>query len=244
MGLTVWTPKGFEFEQGKIRDLVSGKYPKIVNLVSPLDFEWSYLHLSIFIEAWASHKFELFRPPGLESLSSKSLLEFVDQFVKLYLKESPILKSVETHWLQTAADVENLDARSVVKKTDGSQGKEVYVLGALTSGVRQNVKKMVRNWIAWSDMKEAKLLPWWVEQKFVEASFLPPDLHPSWIKFNVDVRPHVFVSAGVPSLPALWGRTNFKMPGYFNNVSQQAFELVVTTPKQCERALFGQSGIK
>lgn len=236
MGLQIWTTSSLKDSPEKRTKIVSGHFSKIVNLSGPdhLGLEWP--DQLKFDRAFKQKKFELFFSPSVEVLSSKALLPFVEEFIRIYLGEEPILKTQPTRWITDANEIMTLQ-NSVVKKSDGIQGSEVYILNTLTEKGRRNLVSNIHSWDAWDEIKRNHKVPRFVLQELVETSYIPAELPDSWVRFNVDFRPHVFVVRGDPLIPAIWGRANFKFPGFLNNVSRNAMELVITTETQCERLL-------
>lgn len=187
-----------------------------------------------------SREVDFLTPPGTTLLGNKAFLPLVDNFIRIYLKEKPIIKTQPTEWVRGFLSDEVIQPGWVVKKTDGQQGSEVYIIDHMPETLRKNLQLKVQNWAAASMISTNLQRPHYIRQKLVDPSFIPStaDAKSAWIKFNVDFRPQIFVLGNESSTPAIWGRASFKFPGHLNNVSQGAFEVVVNSASgACEGKL-------
>jgi uncharacterized circularly permuted ATP-grasp superfamily protein len=240
LGLKILKYSDVKDANDKFAELAAGRYKKIINLGDIQNMGLGYTELNTMMEAYRDGKFQLFLSPGVGFLSTKALLPFVDDFVRIYLKEEPLLRSQPTKLVSSPQDLAQ-PGNWVVKKADGLQGEEVYVLSNLTEMGRAALATNIQAWVAFSNLKDNQSIPWFIMQEYVEPSYVPAEMPTSWVKFNVDFRPHVFVTGGKSQPPAIWGRANWKLPGFLNNVSQNAMELVVTSDDLCERSLLRRS---
>lgn len=236
LGLKVIDLASLTEDSQDLYDILNGKYQKLVNISAIHNLKDPATRDKIF-EAFRARKFDLFAAPGITAVGSKALLPVMDKLTELYFSQSAQLATQPTEWILAASELDKIRKGWVVKKSNGAQGSEVYVLDHLTEEGRQNLILKVTQWEVGGQASFGAQMPYYVRQELVDPSYIPADLNNSWVKFNVDFRPHVFVVNGEPSTPAIWGRASWKIPGVLNNVSQSAMELIVTTPGQCERTL-------
>lgn len=236
MGIRVVEPSSFKNDSEELNKLLNGEYAKVINFSSLYDLP-SYPVVHKLHRAFHDKRFELFTAPGIELVANKAFLPFVDRLTELYFKQQPKIRTQETEWVLSADDLQGLESGWAIKKVNGNQGREVFILDHLTQKGRDFLRTTLDEWAAHGDVRENGRLPNWVKQKLVDMSYLPAQLGETWIKFNIDFRPHTFVIRGEPLPPAIWGRASWKIPGVLNNVSQSAMEMVVTTPSLCEREL-------
>lgn len=216
------------------------KIKKIINLCEPYYLGDNHIQKFLWISLFKKQQVKFFFSPGLSILSTKVLLPFVDDFIRLYLNQEPILKTQPTEWITANAMLldETMDESWVVKKTDGAQGEGVFVVKDLTQSGKKALRNLIGEGLSLMALKQGMMLPLFVRQKLVDPSYIPATIPDSWVKFNVDYRPHTFVINGMPQMPAIWGRASSKLPGILNNVSQGAMELVIKTPTgACEDSL-------
>lgn len=225
----------------ELKDILTGKYKKIVNFYSLFELDDVAL-MNKMIQGFKDGKFDLMVGPGIDGLGSKAMLPFIDQLSEVYFGKRAILLSQPTRWITEPSDVEKYKSGWVIKQVDGRQGKQVYIMDAMTDSGKSNLAKHLQEWKDHALFYENENPPRFIAQEMVDTSFIPADLNNSWVKFNVDYRPHVFIVNGKPTKPAIWGRASWKLPGVLNNVSQTAMELVVTSPSLCERELMSGGG--
>lgn len=222
-------------DSDELKTLVSGKIKKVINLYSPYDMPGHTITMQL-LEAFAAGKIDLFVAPGIDALGSKAMLPFIDRLTRLFLGENSRLLSQSTYWITSPEEIDGLDGNWVVKKANGRQGSQVYLMNALTTDGRKNLKTHIEEWMSYYKLRSNAIWPMFIRQERLVPSVIPAGAD-SWVQFNVDYRPHVFVVAGEPMNPVIWGRASLNALGTLNNVSQTAMELVVTTPNRCEREL-------
>ncbi len=233
LGLNVVSSEHIASIEFKMNFYKPGTKRKIVNLqhVSSFDIDHN-AHYLLANEFKLGHV-DLMFSPGTEILTSKRLLPLVDMFIEFYLKEKPILKTQPTAPLQSNEPEDGW----VIKDAEGSQGTGVYVMDHLTDLGKERLFDLTLDSFSSDRLMHSFPRVTYVKQKFVDPSFIPAEAG-SWVKFNVDFRPLIIVQGETTPAPVIWGRANLKLPGYLNNVSQGAFELVIKTPDgDCERKL-------
>ncbi|MCC6277826.1 MAG: circularly permuted type 2 ATP-grasp protein [Oligoflexia bacterium] len=165
----------------------------------------------------------LLNAPATEILSNKALLPYVDQMIRFYLSEEPLLPSQETEVIDSRWAV-SLPGK-VIKKANGSQGKDVIILDNQIGGDFDRIDRFVLNQRAFDRMHPSRSSIW-VVQPFVPMSTMATPMG----RYTVDLRPHTYVAnpdmIHVSSIP--WGRTSPLKGSGLNNVSQGAYELAVT----------------
>lgn len=194
-----------------------------------------------YMQAIKSGKLKFLASPDLDILSSKAFLPFVDNMIRFYLNEEPILVTQPTKWVDpTSYDFQmrlrnpDLMQDSVLKGVNGAQGSEVFVIRSLPNNVLEDLINVMNKLSKSSNLAsfnsdEPPLIPEYIEQEYLDVSFLPTAPQGSWFNFNVDMRPILYVNGrDILVHDKIWGRAAPKIPGVLNNVSQTAYELIVT----------------
>jgi hypothetical protein len=213
LGLNIVSFQEMQYGSQPIRDMVNGKYKKVINLFPltglPIDSISDFNVDTSFRETDTKY----FQGPGVDFLGSKALLPFVESFVQLYLNEKPLLSAPPTRQILFPKDIPSpSEIGWVVKESDGLQGKGVYILDTLDETGKELLRISVEH-AAIQDFTQGHMpRPRFIAQRYVEASYLPADLPNSWVRFNIDYRPHVFVIGDQPEPPVIWGRGNWKIP--------------------------------
>jgi uncharacterized circularly permuted ATP-grasp superfamily protein len=125
----------------------------------------------------------LFNAPGTGVLGNKALMPFIDDVIRFYTREEPILRTPPTRLLADGVLPADLD-NWVVKTATGCQGTEVFVLGWQPRYRRD----LVANWVRkkWSGVAA-------VAQRYVEPSRLTPAGPAAWDGYRVEIRPVTYV---------------------------------------------------
>lgn len=235
LGIKILDVSSLESGNQELKKIINGDYKKVINIYQIFDFK-DYPPMVDVLDAFKNKKIDLFSVPGIEAMSSKAMLPYVDRLSEIYLGRSP-LETQNSKWVTSSADLKDLRSGWVVKRSNGKQGSEIYILDQLSEDGRENLIHGIRAWEAYDRLHVQHAIPRFMMQEHVDPSYIPAEIPNSWVRFNVDFRPHVFVIGGIPLAPVIWGRANWKIPGFLNNVSQNAMELVVATPSHCERSL-------
>ena len=121
--------------------------------------------------------------PGTGVLGNKALLPYIDDVIRFFTGQDPILPTPSTRLLRDGllpADKENW----VVKTTAGCQGTEVFVLGWQPRQRLEAIEGLVRK--EWSGAVA-------VAQRYVEPSRLTPAGPGGWDGYRVEIRPVTYV---------------------------------------------------
>ena len=125
----------------------------------------------------------LFNAPGTGILGNKALLPHVDDMIRFFCHEEPLLATPPTHVLDGGALPSDPDDW-VVKSAAGCQGTEVFVLRAQPPGRLAAIRDLVRR--GWPRMV-------FVAQRRVEPSHLATAGPGSWDTQLVELRPVTYV---------------------------------------------------
>jgi uncharacterized circularly permuted ATP-grasp superfamily protein len=219
-------------------EITSGKVERIINFSDPLQYQLppeKYLELFTY---FSKSDLRFMTSPGVEILGSKALLPKIEDLIRLYLKEEPILNTQDSTRVTTEDDLKFDESGWVYKMVNENQGKGVYLIDALPESNQKATKRYLRNVLNWIKIHKEHDEPWIIRQRMIDSSYLSLGEPKSWLRFSVDIRPLTFVSGDVkiPNV-ALWGRAVLKSQGAKNNVSISAMELVITNPENCEDLL-------
>lgn len=215
--------------------LTNGKVKKIINFYEPASIGLEYDAFEKLLMKFKDKSVQFMTSPGCETLGTKAMLPFVESFIKLYLNETPIIKTQPTEWI---TDNNLIEKGWWIKKSNGNQGSQVYRVSDLQDSGIEKLKETVLAWKGFSRVTKGAQRPWYIRQKEVDPSYLPSANTASWVNFNVDYRPHIFAVSPDAEMPIIWGRANWKLPGHLNNVSRGAFEMVIKTSRgKCEGKL-------
>ena len=150
---------------------------------------------------------------GTGVADDKRVYPYVDDMVRFYLREEPIVRSVPTYDLADGAAraevFERLD-ELVVKPRDGYGGVGVVIGRAATSAQLRAVRAEI-----------AEAPEGWVAQETVSLSSHPTVIDGALAPRHVDVRPFVFYD----------GKRARALPGGLTRVALEAGELVVNSSK-------------
>jgi uncharacterized circularly permuted ATP-grasp superfamily protein len=125
----------------------------------------------------------LFNAPGTGVLGNKALMPFIDDVIRFYTRQEPILRTPPTRLLTDG--VLPVDTNNwVVKTAAGCQGTEVFVLRWQPRDRRDLVADRVRK--EWSGVAA-------VAQRYVEPSRLTPAGPTAWDGYRVEIRPVTYV---------------------------------------------------
>ena len=117
--------------------------------------------------------------PGIGLVANKALLAFSDELVRFYLGQEPLLSPPDT----TLLDLRIPRRRTVVKRTDGCEGSDVYFVHGDDPADRVRIEELAARWGRSGG----------VVQAFVEPSRLPVGGSTSWCWFRVELRPITYV---------------------------------------------------
>lgn len=157
----------------------------------------------------------MFNAPGTGVMGAKALLPYIDDIVRYYMRDEPILATPPTRLLADGvlpADSENW----VVKTSAGCQGSEVFVLGWQSRDQLRVIQELVHN--NWTGAAA-------VAQRYVEPSRLTPAGWNSWDGYRVEIRPVTYVlgwQAVYVSEHATGKVVSVYDPRRLNNISQGA----------------------
>jgi hypothetical protein len=178
-------------------------------------------------QASSAGRVKISNGPGFELLEDKELCSHVDQLVRHYLGEEPILRTVPTYsfgsesgLLKAVFDNPEMQGNVVVKRVDGRGGDGVWV-GAKISRA---------DFLAARPAVEAEPEAF-IVQKYTALSQVDGHL--------VDLRGHSFISntsqelsggPGVAVSPVLWGRGVVEEGGNGKvNISDRGFEFAIAS---------------
>lgn len=119
--------------------------------------------------------------PGIEALGNKAWLPFMDEVVAFYSSGEPILRAAESHVCR-AMPADHADW--VLKRSNGSQGREVFFLDRMSEAERQQLNARREAW----GRPECAVL-----QRRVNASFVSSASDAPSCRFQVELRPFAFV---------------------------------------------------
>lgn len=127
-------------------------------------------------------KVPMFEAPLIKYTSSKGFLPFMENMVRFYLNEDPILRSPETHLL-TEAKLPAEPQNWVLKRADEAEGKGVLVLPRMFPSQLEAAGELLKEWMA----GETSFVV--VKQRYLPPSYLPTAAPGGWQNFLVDLRP-------------------------------------------------------
>lgn len=159
----------------------------------------------------------LMMAPGLEALGNKALLPFLDEIVSFYTGDEPILRTAKTE-LCPAIPVD--PTGWVLKRSNGCQGKEVFFLDEMSAVERSELEASLSKWEPAGAIR----------QRRVSSSFLPIAPSMAWFRFQVELRPVVFVLGDSVALVSehASGRASSNLDSRgVGNMSQGAYYLTV-----------------
>jgi UDP-N-acetylmuramoyl-tripeptide--D-alanyl-D-alanine ligase len=125
----------------------------------------------------------LLNTPGTGLLGNKCLLPFVDDMIRFYCEEEPVLRSPTTFAI-TDGDLPEDPTRWVIKSAAGSQGTDVHVLGDRPPAAVEQVRERIRN--SWPERAA-------VAQMYVEPSYLSPGGTNAWDVYRLELRVFAYV---------------------------------------------------
>lgn len=193
--------------------------------------------------AFVEQGIAFFESPFTEILAHKSLLPFMDEIVRFYMNQEPLIQTIPTH-LMTGPEVIPQDIENwVFKRTNQRAGEGVYLGSMFHAPFRDAWLEKFRD-IAdgvKSSSFTAEPFPSYVYQEYVKPSVLPEGGPHSWAYRHVDLRPFVYVTGkGLPvTSPAMWGRAVPEFEGK-SNLSIEgtaSAALVVLVADDCEGLL-------
>jgi hypothetical protein len=127
------------------------------------------------------HGAALLNGPGTGLLGNKALLPFIDDLVRYYRGEEPLVTTPTTHLLSDG--VPEPSDGWMVKSAAGHSGTEVFLLDNAHPERQRQVQDLVRS----------SPVPAWVAQRYVEPSRLSPGGPGSWDAWCVEIRPMLYV---------------------------------------------------
>jgi hypothetical protein len=125
----------------------------------------------------------LLNAPGTGSLGNKALLPFVDDMIRFYCAEEPLLATATTKILRDGLLPEDA-SRWVVKLATGCQGRDVFVPGMRSHEQLASAQKT---------LTRSSPTGGAVAQAYVEPSRLSPTGPGSWDAFRLELRPIAYV---------------------------------------------------
>ena len=133
----------------------------------------------------------LFESPGVKVVDNKGFLPFVEEFVRFYLKEEPILRTQPTELVREPVLPD--PALWVVKKADGLESRQVLLLPRMRPSQLRAAGKTLEGWLAQRRETDGRP-PVVVRQRYVSPSYLPLSPEPaSWAGLLVELRPITYV---------------------------------------------------
>lgn len=206
------------------------------NEISFLDYEQEALQSKGLTELWRNKKVGISYTPGVEFIGDKEFYIYIEDIIRFYLNEEPILKNIESVSFVDKDGKIKLDfiskvfasvKRYVIKKVDGRGGDAVWVGQKLTSAEAEVLKKEIE--------KEPTK---YIVQKFTPLSHMTDAHQPHRIldlRVLADVGPSGVVVSDVP-----WGRGLSVNGNGKVNLSDhgRAFTVLVerSSAFRCERA--------
>lgn len=139
--------------------------------------------LSAMIDDAFHQRIALFNAPGTSVLGNKALLPYVDEMIRFYCREEPIIESPPTHLLDNGQFPAQPD-HWVVKSTAGCQGTEVFELRRQPPPRLDEIRSLVRE--SWPKVT-------FVAQSHVEPSHLSTGGPGAWDTLLVELRPVTYV---------------------------------------------------
>lgn len=143
-------PKTGKINYKKIEEFLKKESPYLVEL----DEKWG---MKGIFEAVTAGKIGMTNSPGMEFIGDKEFYIYVEEMIRFYLKEEPILKSMKTASFRTFdengneildrlafKEVEKNFNRYVVKGVDGRGGDAVWVGPKVSQETRAQVMKLVK----------------------------------------------------------------------------------------------------
>lgn len=192
---------------------------------------------------------EHFPAYGTTFLSSKIFLPFIEDFIRFYLNEEPILKTLPSRLVSDPKELVKIGTdlaegndvayeNKVFKHPDGAQGSNVAILSKMNRAQKATLGRIIGTQAlmvdtAGVDHFGAPL----IIQDELEPSHIPVSQGNDWLKLSIDMRPLTLVMGRqirVRSRP--WVRGAFQFGHSLNNVSQGAFELAALLESDCEAA--------
>lgn len=133
----------------------------------------------------------LFEAPGVKVVDNKGFLPFVEDMIRFYLGEEPILRTQPTELVREGALP---DPRGwVVKKADGLESKQVLLLPRMRASQLRAAERTLAGWLSQPRETDGRP-PVVVRQRYVEPSYLPFSPEPaSWAGLLVELRPITYV---------------------------------------------------
>ncbi|MEO0335625.1 MAG: circularly permuted type 2 ATP-grasp protein, partial [Pseudomonadota bacterium] len=210
------------------------QWKAVVNLAHP-NFDDDYRMFRAYeADFFGNSETPFFRAPGASVVGSKFFSMYAARFIRFYLNQRPILKTPKAQVLNPNS-VRRAPEKWVVKSIDGQQGSSVKVLNRSTQPEIDYVLTLGEDWQSFYERNRGMVgFPKWIQQRYIEPSYIPAGVPDSWERFSVDIRPISLVfDGGVVTPSAPWGRSVSKTSSGLNNVSRGAFELGVMVVNSC-----------
>jgi uncharacterized circularly permuted ATP-grasp superfamily protein len=138
---------------------------------------------SALSDLFGASEVALFNAPGTGVLGNKALLPFLDDVIRFFTGQEPILATPPTRLLDAGALPADADDW-VVKSSTGCQGGDVFVLGAQPRERLTLIEQRIRkHWCGAGG----------VAQRYVEPSRLTPAGPGHWLGYWVEIRPVAYV---------------------------------------------------
>jgi uncharacterized circularly permuted ATP-grasp superfamily protein len=203
--------------------------PRLVLNESGSHYSNEKLQKLLYHDFFRKRGVELLHSPGVDVLSSKAWLPFIDKMIEFYLHERPIALPPETHLLDGSPERLQQD-EMVIKSADGSQGTGVSIIRPED---RQGLKDLEKFRALNAKIARTGVIDTlYVEQKYIEPSYIPTP----WGNFKIDLRPvsHVSGRGGVYEFKTPYSRAAVAESDQLNNIAQGALGLaVILVPSKC-----------
>lgn len=135
------------------------------------------------VEEAFRRRIPLFNAPGTGILGNKALLPHVDDMIRFYCRERPLVATPPTHVLEDGVLPAEPDGW-IVKSVSGCQGTEVFALASHPRDRLEAIGRLVRGlWPASG----------FVAQRRVEPSHLSTSASSGWEQYLVELRPVTYV---------------------------------------------------
>jgi uncharacterized circularly permuted ATP-grasp superfamily protein len=170
--------------------------------------------------AFERRRLPMMNSPGTGLLGNKALLPYVEDMIRFFCEEEPLVATPTTRLLRDGALPDDPD-NWVVKLAAGRQGTEVFVLSMQSSEQLAAIRKLVAR--PWPDSGA-------VAQVAIEPSRLSPMGPGSWEAYRLELRPTAYVigwqEVYVADQPVGKAVSNFDLKR-LNNISQGACYVAV-----------------
>ncbi len=174
---------------------------------------------------------------GVTYLGNKMLLPHMEDLVRFYLHEEPILKTISSQHV-TPAMLEQIvahDLPAVIKRSNSAQGAHVHIFPKMT---RREQRKFLDETLTPAVLGQRQIRGNWIVQTYVQPSQLQTVL--GVMDVNLRLFGYPMNESEFFVAPMTWGRAAPTNGDGVNNQSRGAYEIAVYSESEM-RALLGEN---